>query len=143
MDRLSRVISIMIDLINKEIVDTSYLADKYEVSTRTIYRDIDLLNLSGIPIISERGKNGGFSILEGFKIDKSVLTETEFSILLRGIQTLVNNQDKEAQVVYDKLLSILANSKKEKIVKKSNNVVIDVSPLDLKNEVARTLQRNK
>ena len=139
MDRLSRVVSIMIDLVNKEIVDTGYLADKYEVSTRTIYRDIDLLNLSGIPIISERGKNGGFSIIEGFKIDKNVLSETEFSILLRGVQTLVNNRDKEAQIVYDKLLSILANSKKEKIVKNSNNVVIDISPLDAQSEVARIL----
>lgn len=62
MDRLSRAISIMVDLINKKIVDTTYLSNKYEVSTRTIYRDIELLNLSGIPIISERGKNGGFSI---------------------------------------------------------------------------------
>ena len=97
MDRLSRVISIMIDLINKELVDADYLANKYEVSTRTIYRDIDLLNLSGIPITSERGKNGGFSILDGFKIDKNILTEKEFSILLRGVQALVNTKDKEAR----------------------------------------------
>lgn len=135
MDRLSRVIGIMIDLINNKIVDTSYLADKYEVSTRTIYRDIELLNLSGIPITSERGKNGGFSVLEGFKIDKSILTETEFSMLLRGIQTLINNEDKEAQILYNKLLSILENSKKEKIIKNSNNVVIDISPFEMQKEV--------
>ena len=141
MDRLSRVVSIMIDLINKNKVDTSYLSDKYEVSTRTIYRDMDLLNLSGIPIVSDRGKNGGFSILEGFKIDKNVLTETEFSILLRGLQTLINNQDKEAQIVYNKLLSILENSKKEKIIKNSNNIIIDISPFELQKEVGQYYEK--
>lgn len=137
MDRLSRVISIIIDLINNKVVDTSYLSNKYEVSTRTIYRDIELLDLSGIPIISERGKKGGFSILDGFKIDKNILTEKEFGILLRGIQALVNTEDKEAQLVYDKLLSILENAKKEKIIKHSNNVVIDISPFDFEKEAAK------
>ena len=135
MNRLSRVVSIMIDLMNNKIVDTNYLAGKYEVSVRTIYRDIELLELSGIPIISEKGKHGGFSILEGFRIDKRILTEKEFSILLRGIQTLVNNKDKEAQAVYDKLVSILETSKKEKIIKYSNNVTIDISPFDLKEQI--------
>ncbi|MCL2383856.1 MAG: YafY family transcriptional regulator [Oscillospiraceae bacterium] len=136
MERLSRVVSIMIDLINKNIVDASYLADKYEVSTRTIYRDIELLDMSGIPIVSEKGKNGGFSILDGFKIDKNILTETEFGILLRGVQAVVKSNDKEAQTVYDKLLSILENSKREKIIKHSNNVMIDISPFELDKEVA-------
>jgi predicted DNA-binding transcriptional regulator YafY len=137
MDRLSRVISIMIDFMNHKIVDTSYLANKYEVSTRTIYRDIDLLNLSGIPIVSERGKNGGFSILDGFKIDKSILSEQEFSIILRGLQALVNNKDKEAQSVYERLISILENSKKEKIIKQSNHVVIDISPFEMQKELRK------
>ena len=135
MNRLARVVSIMIDLMNHNMVDTNYLASKYEVSTRTIYRDIELLDLSGIPIVSEKGKKGGFSILEGFRIDKRILTEKEFSILLRGIQTLIHNQDKEAQVVYDKLVSILEHSKKEKIIQYSNNVTIDVSPFETKKEI--------
>lgn len=128
MDRLSRVISIMTDLMHYRKVDTSFLARKYEVSTRTIYRDIEMLSLSGIPILSERGKNGGFSIIEGFKLDKSIVTETEFGILLRGLQTLINNNDKDAEHVYDKLISILENSKKEKVVQHSNKIMIDVSP---------------
>lgn len=137
MGRLSRVISIMIDLINKRTVSTAYLSNKYEVSTRTIYRDIELLNLSGIPIISEMGKNGGFSILEGFKIDKNILSENEFSTLLRGLQTLINNNDKEAGIIYDKLISILENSKKEKIIKHSNKVIIDISPFEMEKEIQK------
>lgn len=136
MNKLSRVVSILIDLMNNKIVDTNYLANKYEVSTRTIYRDMELLELSGIPIVSEKGKHGGFSIIEGFRIDKNILTENEFSILLRGIQTLIHNRDKEAQAVYDKLISILENSKKEKIIKHSQNVTIDVSPFEMKKEIS-------
>lgn len=135
MDKLSRVISIMIDLINNEIVDTVYLASKYEVSTRTIYRDIDLLDRSGIPIVSKQGKQGGFSIMEGFKIDKNILSENEFSIVLRGLQALANNKDREAVAVFDKLVSILNNNKKEKIIKTSQNVIIDISPLEEKKEI--------
>lgn len=141
MNRLSRVISIMIDLMNHKRVDTNFLANKYEVSTRTIYRDIELLNLSGIPIFSEMGKHGGFSVLEGFKLDRSILTETEFSILLRGLQTLINNKDKEAQAVYDKLVSLLQNAKKEKIIKHSKTVTIDVTPFELQKEINEYYQK--
>lgn len=130
MDRLSRVVSIMIDLINHDFVSAKYLSEKYEVSTRTIYRDIELLNLSGIPILSKKGLNGGFYVLEGFKIDRSIVSESEFSILLRGLQTLINNHDKEAKGVYDKLVSILTDSRKEKILQASHNVIIDVTPFE-------------
>lgn len=136
MNRLSRIVSIMIDLMNHKVVGTNYLANKYEVSTRTIYRDIELLTFSGIPILSERGKSGGFSIIEGFKIDKRILTETEFSIILRGLQTLIHHEDKEAQVVYDKIISIIENTKKEKIIQHSNDVVIDITPFEGQKQIS-------
>lgn len=140
MDRLARILSIFMDLINHKVVDTSYLSEKYQVSTRTIYRDIELLDLAGIPIISKRGTNGGFSIIEGFKIDRNILSEEEFSILLRGLQTLIHFDDPTAQAVYDKLTTILANSKKEQVIQHSNHVIIDISPFEPQKQIATWYQ---
>lgn len=140
MARLDRVLSILVDLINFKSVDASYLADKYEVSTRSIYRDIELLNMSGIPIMSRSGYQGGFYILEGFKLDYNVLHEAEWSMVLRGLQTLVMNQDEGSQKVYDKLLSILHESKKASVVDKSNEVIIDINPYEQDIRVKRNYE---
>lgn len=60
--RLSRLIAIITQLQSKKLVAASYLAEKYEVNVRNIYRDIQMLEQSGIPIITEEGK--GYSIME-------------------------------------------------------------------------------
>ena len=74
--KIERLIGIIFYLINRECVTTNELAQKFEVSRRTILRDIDTLTLAGIPIYSKLGVNGGYIINKDFKVDKKLLTAT-------------------------------------------------------------------
>ncbi|WDV45010.1 sigma 54-interacting transcriptional regulator [Clostridiaceae bacterium M8S5] len=69
--RVNRLVRIIITLLNKGTVTAKYLADRFEVSTRTIYRDIDELVLSGIPIYTNKGHGGGISLVEGHTLKET------------------------------------------------------------------------
>lgn len=86
--KLDRLLGILTILLRNERVTAPYLADKFEVSRRTIGRDIDALCQAGIPVVTVQGGGGGISIADGYKLDKSVLTTDELSGIiaaLRGI----------------------------------------------------------
>ena len=80
--KLDRLLGILTTLLQKERTTAPELAVKFEVSRRTIGRDIDALCMAGIPVVAHQGSGGGLSIAEGFKLDKSVLTTDEQDILL-------------------------------------------------------------
>ena len=67
--RLARLVSIIILLIQHKRISASKLANIFEVSTRTIYRDIDTINLAGIPVVAFTGVNGGIEIMEEYKAE--------------------------------------------------------------------------
>ncbi len=68
----------------KKRVGAQELADMFEVSPRTIYRDIDAINMAGIPVRSTAGVGGGFEIMQEYKIDKKVFSADDLSALLMG-----------------------------------------------------------
>ena len=65
--KLDRLIGILSVLLQREQVTAFELAEKFEVSHRTILRDMDALCCAGIPIVTEKGRNGGIRIMEGYK----------------------------------------------------------------------------
>ena len=67
--RIQRLIGLICVLADVDKITVQELADRFEVSKRTIFRDLDTLNLAGIPIISYPGIGGGISVIEGYKID--------------------------------------------------------------------------
>lgn len=67
--KIDRLIGILSVLLQKQKVAAPYLAEKFEVSRRTVSRDIEALRRAGIPIVTEQGKNGGLSIVEGYRMD--------------------------------------------------------------------------
>ncbi len=75
-------------LIDKRQVSAKELASEFEVSTKTIYRDIDTLSIAGIPIMTTKGRNGGISILETYKVSKALLTNDEQSEVIKGLELL-------------------------------------------------------
>lgn len=71
----SRIFKIIYYLLNKGTATAPELAEKFEVSVRTIYRDMDVISSAGIPIYATQGKGGGITISEDFVLDKSLLSE--------------------------------------------------------------------
>lgn len=89
----SRLFKIVYYLLSKGQATAPELAEKFEVSVRTIYRDIDALSGAGIPIYAETGRNGGIRLMNGFVLDKTVLSEEEKKEILTALQSLRTVQD--------------------------------------------------
>ena len=75
-------------LLGTERVGARELAARFEVSLRTIYRDIDTINLAGIPVRSASGVGGGFEIMKEYKVDRKVFSTAELSAILMGLSSL-------------------------------------------------------
>ncbi len=86
--KIDRLIGILTCLLQNEKVTAPKLAKQFEVSRRTIMRDIDTLAQSGIPIATTQGGDGGIFIMEGYKLDKSFLTVDEFENIIAGLKGL-------------------------------------------------------
>lgn len=86
--KIDRLVSILSVLLQKEKVTTAYLAEKFEVSKRTILRDIESLNKAGIPIVTLQGNGGGVSIMENYKLDKTLLSSNDLRSIIAGLKGL-------------------------------------------------------
>jgi predicted DNA-binding transcriptional regulator YafY len=88
--KIDRLVSIIMILLEKERIGAQELADRFEVSPRTIYRDIDAINMAGIPVCSVPGVGGGFEIMREYKVDKKVFSAADLSAILMGLSSLSN-----------------------------------------------------
>lgn len=86
--KIDRLIGIIAILQQNKKVTAPYLAEKFEVSRRTINRDIEDICRAGIPIVTTQGSNGGISLMEGFSLDTTVFTQQELAAILTGLKTL-------------------------------------------------------
>ena len=84
----SRLFRIVYFLLNRGQVTAAELAREFEVSDRTIYRDIDALSGAGIPVYAETGRNGGISLLDNYVLDRTILSEKERQDILAALQSL-------------------------------------------------------
>jgi len=103
---LERLISIIYILMNKGTVTAGELAERFEVSTRTIYRDIEALSIAGIPVYCKKGKNGGISLTEEFVLNKMLITKEEQQEILAalvGLQETEAVEDNREQEILKKL----------------------------------------
>jgi predicted DNA-binding transcriptional regulator YafY len=108
--QIGRLFQIIYILLEKKSVTAGELAEHFEVSVRTIYRDIDALSQAGIPIYASQGKGGGISLLDNFILDKSLLSEKEQDKILLALQSLSAVQYPELDDVLFKLSSLFRKS---------------------------------
>jgi predicted DNA-binding transcriptional regulator YafY len=102
--KIDRLIGIISILLQKDKVTAPFLAKKFEVSRRTINRDIETITQSGIPLVTEQGQNGGISIMSGYAIDKTAFTSSEMQAILTGLQGLDSiSGSKQYQQLMEKL----------------------------------------
>lgn len=118
---MNRLFEIVYILLNKKTTTAKELAERFEVSVRTIYRDIDILSSAGIPVYASQGKGGGISLLDDYVLNKSVLTEDEQNEILFALQSLTVTQSPETDKVLSKLSSLFNKSK-------TNWIEVDLSP---------------
>lgn len=102
----NRLFRILYYILEKGKVTASELADKFEVSVRTIYRDIDSISSAGIPIYALQGKGGGIEIAEDFVLSKSLLSENEKQQIMSALQGLDNTRVQHENVLLTKLSAL-------------------------------------
>ena len=121
--KIDRQIGILSMLLQKDTLTAPYLAEQFEVSRRTINRDIEDLCKAGIPIMTRQGINGGISIMENYKLDRTLFTHGEIQDILAGLRSLdsVNGTNR-----YGKLMEKLSVGSSDFMVG-NQSVLIDLS----------------
>lgn len=100
---LNRLVSIIYILLNKGTVTAGELAERFEVSVRTIYRDIENLSMAGIPVYARKGKGGGISLTDNFVLDRMVISEEEQQRILAALASLRETGAYEEEEILQKL----------------------------------------
>lgn len=121
-------------LSEKKCIKASELAEHFEVSVRTIYRDVETLSMAGIPIYAKKGKYGGIAILDNFVFEKSIVSEDELIQILAAIQSM---QEVEKGTINDLLVKLSGLFQ----IKNPNWISIDFS--DWSNQHQELFQRVK
>ena len=127
--RIDRMMAITVILLNQDRISARELADRFEVSVRTIYRDVDAIGMAGIPITSYAGKQGGFKIIDSFKLDRQLLTMKDMlSILsaLKGINATL--EDKELDSAIEKITCLIPDDKTNLLEDHMQHISIDILP---------------
>jgi len=108
--KINRLLEITMVLLNRDVVTARELADRFQVSTRTIYRDIDVLSVAGVPVFTNRGSGGGISLLENYALRKAYLTDHERDSIIFSLQTLQATEYPEIDVTLGKMRGLFRNA---------------------------------
>lgn len=140
--RLDRLLEIVIILLNRRQITARELADRFEVSVRTIYRDIEAINLAGVPVVSTQGQGGGFTVLETFRIDRQVLTLDDMASIaaaLRGVHGVL--ADPDSRRALEKITALVPGERSGEFAARSEMLVIRPNPYGLPDSLRDAVQR--
>lgn len=118
--KIDRLLGITIYLLNHGRTSAAFLAQHFEVSQRTIMRDMDVLCLAGIPVVSNCGADGGYEIMDTFEMQRQIAGEVDYSYVvcaLQGLASAYANKDIEATL--EKIQSLTTNT--------ANTMIMDLS----------------
>ena len=127
--KIDRLVSIIMILLERKRVSAHELAKMFEVSERTIYRDIESINLAGIPVCAVPGVGGGIEILPSYKVDKKVFSSDDLSALLMGLSSISGMiKSDELAGAMAKIKSFIPEEKADEIELKASQIIIDMEP---------------
>lgn len=112
----NRLFEILYILLQKKKVTATELANRFEVSTRTIYRDIETLSTANIPIYASKGRDGGIGILDEYVLNKTILSEEEQKQILFALQGMIRMKGQKEKDILEKL-SMIFNKKVDDWIK--------------------------
>lgn len=127
--KINRLISIIILLLQRRKITASELSEMFEVNLRTIYRDIETISQSGIPIVTYRGSNGGIAIMDEYKIENKLFTLSDITELLIGLNSIHSTLSSEELLnTIAKIKGLLPKDEVECVEVKINKIKIDHTP---------------
>jgi predicted DNA-binding transcriptional regulator YafY len=127
--KIERLLAIVVLLLNRRKVTARELADRFEVSIRTVYRDIAALNGAGIPVISSQGHDGGLAIPDGYKLSRQLLSPRDLQAMLatlRGVNQAMANKD--LQRIIETLDTLLPKDGETLRLHGQRSFIVDITP---------------
>jgi predicted DNA-binding transcriptional regulator YafY len=127
--KIERLLAIIVLLLNRRKTTAKELAERFEVSVRTIYRDVATLNGAGIPVIASQGHEGGLAIPDGYKFSRQLLSARDLRSLLatlRGVNQAMANKD--LQRIIDTLDNLLLEDDEATKQPGHRPLVVDITP---------------
>lgn len=105
--RIDRLLEIVLLLLSRELVTGKEMAARFEVSVRTIQRDITTLCMAGIPVVADPGCNGGYSILNSYKLQNDFVKKEDFGLIIMALKSLSTSyENSRLNLILDKYLSV-------------------------------------
>lgn len=108
--QINRLFEIVYILLDKKTVTSRELAGRFEVSTRTIFRDVEILSAVGIPVYMKKGRGGGISLLSNFILNKAVITDAEKDDILSSLKAIKAIDLNKTETTFNKISSLLGES---------------------------------
>jgi predicted DNA-binding transcriptional regulator YafY len=139
MNRIERISAILIQLQSKKIVKAQEIADRFEISLRTVYRDVRALEETGVPIIGEAGV--GYSLVDGYRLPPIMFTKEEAMAFVTGEKLIEKFTDSSTQTSYKsalyKIKAVLKTTEKTHIDSLSDHIeIVQNRPFLVKNNTA-------
>lgn len=128
--KIDRLLSIIIYLLNRKQVSARALAERFEVSQRTIQRDLETIELAGIPIFTVQGPRGGYGIMEQWKLDRQLMGVDDFYYIitaLRGVSGSIS--DTGIDTTLEKVQALVPEQKLDLFSEREEKLSIDFSML--------------
>lgn len=127
--KLQRLLGILAILLQRSRVSAEHLAERFEVSVRTIYRDLETLEQAGVPIVTYPGVNGGIEILDTYKLDKTVFLSEDLAAILSGLQSISGAMDPASlNRTLAKLRSLIPEQQAERVELSGKKIYVDLKP---------------
>lgn len=101
--KINRLLEITILLLNRGSATAGELAERFQVSTRTVYRDIDVLSSAGVPVYTSKGSNGGIRLLENYALNKAIINDQEIDSLVFALKTLQSTRLPQLDTMLEKI----------------------------------------
>lgn len=128
--KIDRLLSIIVYLLNHELVSARILADRFGVTIRTIQRDLESIELAGIPVIAVQGPNGGYGIMENFKIDRQLVSLEDLYYIITSLQSVSETlTDEKMDGTLEKVKNLLPAGEADFLSEKNGKLSIDFSML--------------
>jgi predicted DNA-binding transcriptional regulator YafY len=128
--KIDRLLSIIVYLLNRELVSARELAARYGVSVRTIQRDMDTINLAGIPIMSVQGPHGGYGIIDTYKMDRQFVTVDDLFYIITSLSSIGSSlTNQKISSTAEKMKSLLSNRDEKLLAEKHQKLFVDFSML--------------
>ncbi len=127
--KIERLLAIVTLLMSKRRMSATELAKHFEVSLRTIYRDLETINTAGIPIVAYPGSCGGYEIMESFTIDRQYVSLDELATLiaaLKGVQS--SAAERQVGPLLEKIKSLVSTGSEKRGTARSHPIVYDFNP---------------